>query len=297
MELIPSAYFLENTKSLPSSTIDRSSSFKDDNCSRLPTAHPRPCTFDIAICASVRVHSINMTEPISPCSQPPNTPQQCGIQHTGLPTEIWAIIFSHVSMLPDQSLAPLAAVCRGWQREVEPLTFSDLVVRPIDGDIAMLRRVLQDGRRSGILSKINFFGPSSQTVFQQIEESGNPNFISSKICEFFRCLNSTVRDHPYPPLTLTFYGWDDLRAPVNTLRDSALVAQNLEACRPSHCPVKHIVLALERQLWPSTMFADMVRFCSPELKKIDLGLIAEDNEEAEYNTCELRIIFCSIPHG
>lgn len=200
-------------------------------------------------------------------------------------------------MLPDQSLAPVAVVCRGWQREIEPLTFSDIVVRPIDGDIAMLRRVLQDGRRSSILSKITFFGPSSQTVFQQIEESGNPNFISAKICEFFRCLNSTAREQAYPPLTLTFYGWDDPRAPVNTLRDCDLVAQNLAACHPSHCRVKHIVLALERQLWASTMFADMVRFCSPELKKIDLGMIAEDSDEAEYNTCELRVTFCGIPHG
>lgn len=238
-----------------------------------------------------------MAEPLPSCPRPLNTPQHCGIQHTGLPTEIWATIFSHVPMLPDQSLAPLAAVCRGWQREIEPLTFSDIVVRPIDGDIAMLRRVLQDGRRSSILSKITFFGPSSQTVFQQIEESGNPNFISAKICEFFRCLNSTAREQAYPPLTLTFYGWDDPRAPVNTLRDCDLVAQNLAACRPSHCRVKHIVLALERQLWPSAMFADMVRFCSPELKKIDLGMIAEDSDEAEYNTCELRVTFCGTPHG
>lgn len=155
----------------------------------------------------------------------------------------------------------------------------------------MLRHLLQDVRRSRILSKITFYGPSSQTVFHQIEESGNPYFTSTKICEFFRCLNSTVREHPYPPLTLTFCGWDDPRAPVNTLQDYNLVSQNLAACRPSHCRVKHIVLGLERQLWPSTMFADMVRLCSPELKKIDLGLIAEDSEEAEYNTCELRIKF------
>lgn len=227
--------------------------------------------------------SDSMAEPLASCSQLLDTPKQRGAHHTTLPAEIWATIFRHVSSLPGQSLAPLAAVCRGWQREIEALTFSDIVVRPIDDDIAILRRVLADRRRSSILSKITFFGPCSLNTFQHIEESGDQNYISKNICDFFTCLGSTSREHLYPPLTLTFVGWDDPRGPVNTLQDSDLIAQNLGAHHPSQCRVKHIVLGLERQLWSSTMFADMVRFCSPELKRLDLGLIAEDSEEGVYN--------------
>lgn len=233
----------------------------------------------------------SMSQPLSTCSQLLNTPKQHGAHHTTLPAEIWANIFGHVSSMPGQCLAPLAAVCRGWQREIEPLTFSDIVVRPTDDDIAILRRVLADSRRSSILSRITFLGPSGAETIQQTDESGNQNSTSMKICDFFACLGSTVREHPYPPLTLTFAGWDDPRAPVNTLQDSDLVAQNLAARHPSQCRVKHIVLTLERQLWASTMFADMVRFCSPELKKIDLGLIAADTEEAEYNTSGFPLDF------
>lgn len=161
----------------------------------------------------------------------------------------------------------------------------------------MLRNVFQDRRRSSILSKITFLGPSSQKVLEETEGSGNPNFTSAKICEFFSCLGSNAREHPYPPLTLAFRGWDNPRGPVNTLQDSDLVAQSLEALQPSQCRVEHIVLALERQLWPSSMFADIVRFCSPDLRRIDLGLMAEDTDEAEYNTCEVDVLFCGIPHG
>lgn len=39
------------------------------------------------------------------------------------------------------------------------------------------------------------------------------------------------------------------------------------------------------------MFADMVRYCSPELKKLDIGLVAEDSDEAEYNTCGFYVPF------
>ncbi|KAI7785596.1 hypothetical protein LA080_006616 [Diaporthe eres] len=235
-----------------------------------------------------------MSQPLSTCSQLLNTPKQHGAHHTTLPAEIWANIFGHVSSMPGQCLAPLAAVCRGWQREIEPLTFSDIVVRSTDDDIAILRRILADSRRSSILSRITFLGPSGAEIIQQTDESGNQNSTSMKICDFFACLGSTVREHPYPPLTLTFAGWDDPRAPVNTLQDSDLVAQNLAARHPSQCRVKHIVLTLERQLWASTMFADMVRFCSPELKKIDLGLIAADSEEAEYNTSFMRSLQRSL---
>ncbi|KAG6362743.1 hypothetical protein INS49_007836 [Diaporthe citri] len=235
-----------------------------------------------------------MNQSLSSTSQPFNAPEPRGAHHTTLPAEIWANIFGHLSSLPGQSLAPLAAVCRGWQREIEPLTFSDIVVRPTDNDIAMLRRVLGDSCRSSILSKITFFGPSEDETLQQIDESGNQTSTSMKICHFFTCLGSTAREHSYPPLTLTFAGWDDPRAPVNTLQDSDLVAQSLGAHHPSQCRVKHIVLALERRLWSSTMFADMVRYCSPELKKIDLGLFAEDSDEAEYNTCFMRALQRSL---
>lgn len=238
-----------------------------------------------------------MAESSSPFPEPLSTPQQRDTQDFGLPTEIWANIFRHVSILAGQSLAPLATVCRGWQREIEPLTFFDIVVRTTDEDIAMLGHVLQDGRRSSILSKITFLGPSDQKVFQEIEQSGNPNYTSARICDFFDCLGSTNRQHTYPPLTLTFRGWDHPRGPVNTIQDSDLVAQSLGAHNPSQCRVKHIILAPERQLWSSSMFADMVQFCSPELRRIDLGLIAEDTEEAEYNTCEIDVPLCSISHG
>lgn len=235
-----------------------------------------------------------MTQPLSSCSQPFNTPKH-GAHHTTLPAEVWANIFGHISSSPGQSLAPLAAVCRGWQREIEPLTFSDIVVRPTDNDIAILRRVLADRRRSSILSKITFLGPSGAEILQQVEESRNQHSVSMKICDFFTCLGSTARNHTYPPLTLTFAGWDDPQGAVNSLQDSDLVAQNLGAHHPSQCRVKHIVLT-ERQLWASTMFADLVQFCSPELKKIDLGLIAEDSEEAEYNTSGFSVGIEAIPY-
>lgn len=236
-----------------------------------------------------------MAQPLSSCSQLFNTPRH-GAQHTTLPAEIWANIFGHISSLPGQSLAPLAAVCRGWQREIEPLTFSDIVVRPTDDDIAILRRVLADSRRANILSKITFLGPSGTRILQQMDESGNQNSFAMKICDFFLCLGSTARKRTYPPLTLTFAGWDDPQGAVNTLQDSDVVAQNLGAHHPSQCRVKHIVLTLERQLWASTMFADLVQFCSPELKKIDLGLIAEDSEEAEYNTSGFSVGLYDIPY-
>lgn len=246
------------------------------------------------------VLSYSMAEPLSSSSPPMDTMQHSGAQHTTLPAEIWVNIFGQVSQSPDHSLAPLAAVCRGWQHEVEKLTFSEIVVQPTTDDIANLRRVLENSRRANIMSKITFRGLSEleMQAFHLSEEPDILNLTAHKICQFFLCLGSTARESSYPPLTLTFDGWDDPRgAPPNTLLDSDIVERTLGAYSPSDCRIKHLVLPLERQLWPSNMFADMVRFCSPELKKIDLGLISMDNEEAEYNTCEYRDQFCGIPRG
>lgn len=237
-----------------------------------------------------------MAELSSSSSQVLDTPHHPGAQHTTLPAEIWAIIFGHVSSLPGQSLVDLALVCRAWQCAVEPLTFADIVVRPTEDDIAMLRNILGDSRRSGLLSKITFLGPSSADTLQQVDESANLYSTSMGICDFFTCLGSTDREHLYPPLTLSFVGWDDPQTSCNTLPDADLVGQSLAAQHPSQCRVKNIVLALEKQLWPSTMFAEMVQFCSQDLKKIDLGLISEDSDEAEYNTCESLVLSCGISH-
>lgn len=230
-----------------------------------------------------------MAEPLPSSSPPLDTVQHSGAQHTTLPAEIWVSIFRQVSRSPDHSLAPLAAVSRGWQREVEKLTFAEIVVQPTTDDIAILRRVLEDSRRANILSKITFRGLSELEVeaFHLSEEPEIPNLIANKICQFFLCMSSTAREQSYTPLTLTFEAWDDPHGfPPNTLLDSDIVERTLGAYSPSDCRIKHLVLPLERQLWPSSMFADMVRFCSPELKKIDLGLVSVDNDEAEYNTCE-----------
>lgn len=226
--------------------------------------------------------------------------QHSGAQHTTLPAEIWVNIFGQVSRSPDHSLAPLAAVCRGWQREVEKLTFAEIVVQPTTDDIAILRRILEDDRRANILSKITFRGLSELAVqaFHLSEEPDILNLTAHKICQFFLCLGSTARESPYAPLTLAFDGWDDPHGlPPNTLPDCDIVERTLGAYSPSDIRIKHMVLPLERQLWPSSMFADMVRFCSPELKKIDLGLISVDNDEADYNTCEYSDQFCGFPHG
>lgn len=223
----------------------------------------------------------------SPPPLPP-APQQADPLHTRLPVEVWVTIFTRLSELPGQSLAPLAAICNGWQYEIEKLTFRDLVVHTDEHDMALLRRVVTNSDRAGCLSTITLSarvnssqdGAEDRTHAKEIQQ-----LMARSICQFMDCLGNAAWGHHQRSLTLGFDGFGNAHDPSYILQENNPLTRRLRLQGPTRRNIGRIVLSLQENRLPASLFADIVRFCSADLKSLDLTLVAETGEDATlYNT-------------
>lgn len=207
-------------------------------------------------------------------------------------------IFTHVSELPGQRLAPLAAVCKGWQYEIEKLAFSEIVVHTDEHDMAIFRRVMGNSHRADCLSKITLSAQSGSTREDSAAgtDTNNPQrLMILRLCDFIDCLGSSARRHPHSSLTLDFDGFENHHVLSYDLEDQIQLTEHLRAHTSSQYGIGTIVLSLEKNQLPADLFEHIIRYCSPELKMIDLALATKrDDETTLYNTCEYLFPPCIV---
>lgn len=205
-------------------------------------------------------------------------------------------IFTHISELPGQSLAPLAAVCKGWQYEIEKLTFSEIVIHTDEHDIAIFRRVMGNSQRADCLSKLTLSAQSDSTQEDSVAggDTKNPQrLMIMRLCDFFDCLGNSARGRSHSSLTLRFDGFENHHVPSYDLDDRIKFTEHLRAHTSSQYGIGRIVLSLAKNQLPAELFEHIVRYCSPELKSIDLALATKrDDDTTLYNTCEYLFRLC-----